>query len=152
MRNTVDPDKLKSLREERRWSQEELAGIAGIGVRTVQRIEKGKSASRATLSSLAAAFDVDAAALAMEPGGDAQQRADLEAARKLAGLRLSFWIHLVTYIFVIALLLAINFADEPKRIWVLWPAIGWGIGVAAHGAAAIIATYAAKAQRRVEAG
>ena len=35
----VDGDLIRSERERRAWSQEHLAGAAGIGVRTVQRIE-----------------------------------------------------------------------------------------------------------------
>ena len=36
---------IRQLREQRRWSQEQLAVIAGLNVRAIQRVEQGKSAS-----------------------------------------------------------------------------------------------------------
>ena len=50
---------LKKLREERHWSQEQLATLAGISLRTVQRVEAGHNASLETLKSLAAVFEID---------------------------------------------------------------------------------------------
>ena len=41
----ADAAKIKRWREERQWSQEHLADLAGIGLRTVQRIENGELAS-----------------------------------------------------------------------------------------------------------
>jgi hypothetical protein len=35
----VDRDRIRSEREKRAWRQEHLAGAAGIGARTIQRIE-----------------------------------------------------------------------------------------------------------------
>lgn len=50
---------LKELRISRHLSQEQLAQIAGLNVRTVQRIESGHNASLESLKSLASALDVD---------------------------------------------------------------------------------------------
>lgn len=33
------------VRESRKWSQEQLAAISGLSVRTVQRVERGESAN-----------------------------------------------------------------------------------------------------------
>ncbi len=49
---------LKELRQVRAWSQDQLAEISGLSVRTIQRIENGGPASYETLKSLAAAFDI----------------------------------------------------------------------------------------------
>lgn len=54
---------VKSLRHARGWSQEDLASIADIRVRTIQRIEAGKSASHESLKALANAFEVDVQSL-----------------------------------------------------------------------------------------
>lgn len=43
---------LKRLREQKKWSQEQLAIMAGLSVRTIQRIERGQSASVESLKSL----------------------------------------------------------------------------------------------------
>ena len=52
---------VKTLREKRVWSQEQLAAIAGVSARTVQRIEAGGACSQDTLKALAAAFEMDVA-------------------------------------------------------------------------------------------
>lgn len=54
---------IKLLREMRQWSQEQLAAISGLNVRTIQRVEQGVSASLDTRRALASAFefeDIDA--------------------------------------------------------------------------------------------
>lgn len=54
---------VRTFREIHTWSQEQLAEIAGISVRTVQRVEEGQPASLDSRRSLAAAFgfeDIDA--------------------------------------------------------------------------------------------
>lgn len=49
---------LKSLRLERHWSQEELAQLSDLNVRTIQRVEKGQSVGAETLKALAAVFEI----------------------------------------------------------------------------------------------
>jgi transcriptional regulator with XRE-family HTH domain len=54
---------IRLFREVRHWSQEQLAEISGLNVRTIQRVEQGQAASLDTRRALAAAFefeDVDA--------------------------------------------------------------------------------------------
>ena len=58
MQMKLDVERLKKLREARGWSQEQLAGAAGVSVRTVQRAESDGTASRETKVCLAAALDV----------------------------------------------------------------------------------------------
>jgi transcriptional regulator with XRE-family HTH domain len=50
--------KIKELRELRAWTQQQLADIAGVEVRTIQRVEKDLTRSPETLHAVAAAFDV----------------------------------------------------------------------------------------------
>lgn len=50
---------IKKLRTKKNWSQEHLAVLAGLNVRTIQRIEKGQTASLETLKSLASVFEVE---------------------------------------------------------------------------------------------
>jgi len=56
---TAYADQIKEQRIKRAWSQEELATISDIDVRTVQRIEKGHAASPDTLKAVANAFGID---------------------------------------------------------------------------------------------
>jgi transcriptional regulator with XRE-family HTH domain len=54
---------IRMFREMHQWSQEQLAEISGLNVRTVQRVEQGLSASLDTRRALASAFefeDIDA--------------------------------------------------------------------------------------------
>ncbi len=52
-----------------RWSREQLAEMAGLSVRTIQRIENGERPGLETLSALAAVFEVTVA----EIGGEASR-------------------------------------------------------------------------------
>jgi len=44
-----------------------------------------------------------------------------------------FYINLMVYALVIFMLMVINLATDATYLWFLWPALGWGIGVALHG-------------------
>ena len=57
---------LKKLRISRHLSQEQLALMAGLNVRTIQRIESGKNASLESLKSIAAVLEVEIATLQQE--------------------------------------------------------------------------------------
>ena len=51
--------RIQELREERAWTQEHLAAVAGLSPRTVQRVEKDRTQDAETIKAVAAAFDVD---------------------------------------------------------------------------------------------
>jgi transcriptional regulator with XRE-family HTH domain len=57
---------IRTLRKKNGWSQEELAEICGLNVRTIQRVESGNKASLETLRSLASVFDVELSELTEE--------------------------------------------------------------------------------------
>tara|TARA_R110002110_G_scaffold152003_1_gene344447 strand:+ start:647 stop:1063 length:417 start_codon:yes stop_codon:yes gene_type:complete len=57
---------VKKLREKSKWSQEQLAQLAGVSLRTVQRVEAGNKASLETLKSLASVFEVELSKLTEE--------------------------------------------------------------------------------------
>ena len=50
---------VQKLRLQRGWSQQQLAELSGLNVRTIQRIEKGQEPSVESLKSLAAVFNVE---------------------------------------------------------------------------------------------
>ena len=62
-------------------------------------------------------------------------QADSTRSRKAVQARMGFYIHLTVYLVVNALLLFINLATSPERLWFYWPLLGWGIGIIAHAAA-----------------
>ena len=62
----------------------------------------------------------------------------LEArARRRVARKMGFYVHALVYACVNGGLWLVNAATGEPR-WALWPALGWGIGLAAHG----IATFA----------
>ena len=63
-------DRIKELRTRRTWSQDALATIAGVNIRTVQRVERGDPASPDTLKALANAFDTDVTTLVQPRFGE----------------------------------------------------------------------------------
>jgi len=126
---------VQKLRLQRGWSQQQLAELSGLNVRTIQRIEKGQEPSVESLKSLAAVFNVEFSTL-KEQGMDnvisesqsAEETLAFNQVRKLKG----FYIHLAQYVLVVALLTVINALTTPNHWWVQWVVMGWGIGVFFH--------------------
>ena len=65
----INSELVKNLRKQKSWSQDQLSAIAGISLRTVQRVEKEGTCSLESRKALAAAFEIDAAELKLD--GDA---------------------------------------------------------------------------------
>lgn len=63
----IDASKVRAERERRAWSQEQLAEVTGVSLRTVQRVETSGSASFETAKALAAVFEVDVVSLRSQP-------------------------------------------------------------------------------------
>jgi len=59
------------------------------------------------------------------------ERQMLRVARRRANAEVGFYMHLVSYLGVIAFLAFINVMTTTYP-WFLWPALGWGIGLFAH--------------------
>ena len=53
-------------------------------------------------------------------------------AKRAGNARVGFCIHLAAYLAVNALLVSINLATSPDRLWCKWPLLGWGLGLFAH--------------------
>ncbi|WP_395794057.1 DUF805 domain-containing protein [Aquimonas sp.] len=65
----INSNRLRELRSARQWSQEQLAQLSGLNLRTIQRLESGAKISTESLRALAAVFEVPAESLlAGEPG------------------------------------------------------------------------------------
>ena len=134
----IDTEKLKRWREERFWSQEHLAELSGIALRTVQRLESGGTASRETITALAAAYNVDAAALVYSPLEKDAAAAQAKSERGRSGLRLSFLIALASWAFIMLVFAGISLTDGPGGYAMTVPAIWVTVGLAGHGLAVAI--------------
>jgi transcriptional regulator with XRE-family HTH domain len=62
-------DEVKQERQQRSWSQLQLAEVAGVSLRTIQRLETTGHCSHETLLSVAAAFDVDVSGFTLPATG-----------------------------------------------------------------------------------
>lgn len=132
---------VRKLRLERAWSQEQLAELSGLSVRTIQRIERGQNPGLESLKALAAIFEVDVAdltpqvaveeAMPERPTLTSDEKEALEYVRDVKG----FYSHLLSYVVVIGALSIYNLVYSPDYFWAGWAAFGWGIGVLSHGLA-----------------
>jgi transcriptional regulator with XRE-family HTH domain len=144
--------RVQKLRLQHGWSQQQLADLSGLSVRTIQRIERGQPASAETLKSLASVFEIDFTqlqeasmasqdphdpALSLPPPApplDARSHEELLAMRHVEKLR-RFYRGVALYVVVITGLTVLNALTRPHHWWVVWPALGWGIGLLARAAA-----------------
>jgi len=132
----IDPSVLRKLRDERSWTQEHLAGVSGVSLRTIQRIEREGSASADTRLALAAAFGVDVALFASKSEGPAARAHHPDPAAESAassGLRRSFLRHAFVYVAVCSFLVYRDWSASGTLTWAQWPLLGWGFGLAMHG-------------------
>jgi transcriptional regulator with XRE-family HTH domain len=134
---------LQKLRLQHGWSQEQLADLSGVSVRTIQRLEQGKPAATETLKNLGAVLNVpfhdlrtsnmDTTETYNDPQRpiqnlDTDELMALRYARKLRG----FYVHAIQFCFVILVMAVINYFTSSYP-WVLWTVFGWGSGLLVHG-------------------
>jgi transcriptional regulator with XRE-family HTH domain len=136
---------IQKLRLQRGWSQEQLAELTGLSVRTIQRIERGQTPSAESLKALAAVLEVNFGALreahmatpAANPDTDPADHQDVSADEALAFAKMrkikSFYIHVAEYVLIIAFLALVNLISSPQRIWFQWAAIPWALVLGLHG-------------------
>jgi len=78
---------VRKLRLEKGWSQEQLAEISGLSVRTIQRIERGQNPSLESLKSLAAVFETEVSELKMEAVMSNQAKISVEEEQAIIYVR-----------------------------------------------------------------
>ena len=126
---------LRTLRLQKGWSQEHLAHLCNLSIRTIQRIEQGEKPSLETLNALAAVFNISIQDLQTPETEDKEmsghEKERRKARRHVRKLK-KFYSHLICYGVVIVALGIINLIMQASSFWVLWPAIGWGIGIFIH--------------------
>ena len=123
---------VRKLRLQKGWSQDQLAQLSGLSIRTIQRIERGNKAGLESLKSLAAVFEIELSKLNQDvtmTKHDLDEEMAIEYVRDIKG----FYSHLLEYVVVVLGLLILNLILTPDNLWVKWVALGWGIGVLSHG-------------------
>ncbi len=126
---------VRKLRLKRAWSQEQLAQLSGLNIRTIQRIERGQKAGLESLKSLAAVFEVELDELLMEDTMNNSEKVTEEESRVIEHVKdiKGFYSHLINYTVVVLGLFIVNFLTSPEYYWAWWAALGWGIGLVSHG-------------------
>ena len=129
---------IQKLRLQRGWSQEQLADLSGLSVRTIQRLERGQTASVESLKALGAAFEIDFSDLKepdMNTDTSQSQSVRAEEALALAHVRKlrGFYMQLALYVIVIGFLAVVNLMTYRHYLWFIWPAFGWGIAILLQG-------------------
>lgn len=126
---------VKKLRLQRGWSQEQLAEMAGVTPRTIQRIERGQNPSLETARALASVFEVDQSTFTSEepimdstdktPSVTLDERMAMEYVKNLK----EFYNHLLIY--AVMTIVYLGFFDLPRIFLFFW--LGWTVGVVVHG-------------------
>lgn len=120
-------NRVKQLRLERAWSQEQLAQLSSLSTRTIQRIENNETPSLETLGALASVFNVSVSELAAEslPESveldnrivEAKKRVEAEA-RLLKSIIVAVVVCMIMYFF--------NYLYMPYSNWSVWVIAIWG--------------------------
>ena len=115
--------RIKTLRLAKAWSQEQLADIASVSVRTVQRIENGEQASLETLAAIASAFGVNVTDLYVGQAAPAEQEQakaideQLAKIRKRVELEAKFYRSLIGFVITSIILLTVNWLTSHNITW-----------------------------------
>lgn len=125
---------IKTLRLAKAWSQEQLAEISALSVRTIQRVENGEQPSLETLSALAAAFEVSVATLSTHdtPKEDALNDRIVTARQRLAE-ETRFYRSAIAALVVCTLFYLLNRLFLSGGSWPIWVACIWGSLVVLRG-------------------
>ncbi|CAI0789107.1 helix-turn-helix domain-containing protein [Serratia liquefaciens] len=122
--------RIRQLRLEKGWSQEQLASIAGLSTRTVQRLENGEQASLETLTAIAAALELQIGDLNQPPQQENSDSCQAEQAiRRQVEEEGRLLRMIVRFAFIAVLLFAINWFTHPQYLWSLWAMAGMSIAV-----------------------
>ena len=156
MKITLNADKIKSWRGDRTWSQEDLAEVSGLSIRTIQRIENGDPTSRDSAASIAAAFNVDMAALTLDIDGEVEKAVKQQQLKGVLGLKLSVWIHTAAFLFVLLVWVVIDIVSSvhfggPMSYWFIIPALWWFVGLMGHVLALCIVVFVTKTDSAIKA-
>ncbi len=120
--NTINIKDIKKMRLERHWSQDQLAEMSRLSIRTIQRIENGENAGLESLKSLAAVFEINIA--------DSDKKEEIEQIRKeeeyvqnVKGFYKLFAVAVLSL--VVPFIIAVN--DSTNWNVFLWILLSWGV-------------------------
>jgi transcriptional regulator with XRE-family HTH domain len=112
---------IKILREKNSYSQQKLADLSNLSLRTIQRIESQNSGSDDSLSSIASVFDMSLDELKIF----LQEDEVIEQKQQIGLFTLDK--KLLRFLVIIIALVIINLLTSPDFIWFVFPLFGWGV-------------------------
>lgn len=136
---------IRKLRLQRGWTQDQLAEMADVSVRTVQRLERGDAPSLETAKALASVFEVDLSTFHPERPDMTQNPTGLKATDHAATAQITpeetaslvyaknvseFYQGVIVYL-VLAVVFFAKFGFQEPVLW--WVFGGAGAGIALQG-------------------
>lgn len=127
-------EKIKEYRLKNAWSQDQLAQLASLSVRTVQRIEKGHPPGLETLSALASVFNVNVSELS-ESTHHANDTLDtrINEARLRVDQETHFYRTLIIALVICSVLMSVNYLLSPDSYWSVVVTLVWAVLIAIRG-------------------
>jgi transcriptional regulator with XRE-family HTH domain len=121
---------IRQRRIKKGWSQLQLAEFAGVSLRTIQRLEKGRSPTVETLKSLAAVFEIDFNELVddRDQGEIDESKLSHDEAEELEHIRdvQKFIRDLMIFCALLPIGVVFSMIDTFNSKWFLWSLVGWG--------------------------
>jgi len=71
-------------------------------------------------------------------------------ARRRVRAKIGLYIHATVYVVVNAFLALVQSQTTPQIAWALWPAAGWGLGLALHAAVVLLANSGVRERMEAE--
>jgi len=125
--NTINLRDIKKMRLERHWSQEQLAEMSGLSIRTIQRIENGENAGLESLKSLASVFETNIT--------DSNKKEELEQIKKVEEYTQNLkGFHIFLGVAIFSLLFPLIYAIKDSSNWdaFLWQLLSWVVLLGAY--------------------
>ena len=127
---------IRELRKQKFWSQDQLAQMSGLSIRTIQRIERDQKAGLESLKALSAVFDIEISELQRE----AVDAAGIVTAEQNDQVRKEAYVEGVKGVYKLAGLAIFSLIST--FVFVVDDTTGWGfIGLMAVSWAVIIGVY-----------
>lgn len=120
-------NKVKRLRLERAWSQEQLAQLSSLSVRTIQRVENNEVPSLETLSALASVFNISVSDLVSEPPIESIELDNrINEAKWQVENEIRLLKNIIVAVIVCSIMYIINYIYSPDVNWSIWVITIWG--------------------------
>lgn len=120
-------NKVKILRLQRAWSQDQLAQLSSLSIRTIQRIENGETPSLETLSALASVFNVSVSELSSEVLIESSELDNrIAMAKQRVEDEAKLFKNIIIAVVVCSVILIVNFIFTPHQNWPIWLTSIWG--------------------------